>query len=351
MPSDYNEELKKKLTLKLRERLTALPPFIGEFFRGINDVKQPRTKLNYAYDLSIFFNFLITLPKFNDIPIAEFTVKDLAEVTSDDIEMFMEHLTFYLRKTENSVLETQNEAMGKSRKLAAVRTMFSYYYGKGRLTSNPSELVHFPAVHSRNIIRLEANEAADLLDEVESGEKLTDRQKEFHRHNMLRDLAIITLMLGTGMRISECIGIDIEHIDFDIGGVLVTRKGGDQSILYFNDEVEAALSDYLELRGLMVPQPGHEDALFLSMQNRRITDRAVQNLVKKYSRLITQIKNITPHKLRSTYATNLYRETGDIYLVADALGHRDVNTTRKHYAHMDEERRRMAAKHIRLRED
>ena len=83
----------------------------------------------------------------------------------------------------------------------------------------------------------------------------------------------------------------------------------------------------------MIPMSGHEDALFLSLQNRRMAVRSVENLVKKYSRLVTTVKNITPHKLRSTYGTTLYQETGDIYLVADVLGHKDVNTTKKHYAH------------------
>jgi len=95
---------------------------------------------------------------------------------------------------------------------------------------------------------------------------------------------------------------------------------------------------------------GHENALFLSLQNRRITDRAIQNLVKKYASLITSLKNISPHKLRSTFGTQLYAETGDIYLVANVLGHADVNTTRKHYAKMDDSYRRRAANAVRLRD-
>ena len=95
---------------------------------------------------------------------------------------------------------------------------------------------------------------------------------------------------------------------------------------------------------------GSLNALFLSLQNRRISVRSVENMVKKYSSLVTSLKHITPHKLRSTYGTALYRETGDIYLVADVLGHKDVNTTKKHYAAIDDERRRKAAKYVKLRE-
>ena len=110
--------------------------------------------------------------------------------------------------------------------------------------------------------------------------------------------------------------------------------------------------DYLKLRRELTPQPGHEDALFLSLQNRRISVRAVQLMVKKYASQAAPLKkHLSPHKLRSTFGTNLYHETGDIYLVADVLGHSDVNTTRKHYAAMSDDRRRMAARSVHLRDD
>lgn len=121
-------------------------------------------------------------------------------------------------------------------------------------------------------------------------------------------------------------------------------------IVYFGEEVEKALRSYLAYsRKGMTPLPGHENALFLSTQKRRMGVQAVENMVKKYASQVTS-KKITPHKLRSTYGTALYRETGDIYLVADVLGHKDVNTTREHYAAIDENRRRQAAGVVKLRE-
>ena len=158
-------------------------------------------------------------------------------------------------------------------------------------------------------------------------------------------------MLGTGIRVSECVGLDIDDVDLKNNGIKIHRKGGAEVIVYFSDEVAEAVCKYLEERMEITAVAGHENALFLSMQNRRITVRAVENLVKKYSKLVTNLKNITPHKLRSTYGTSLYRETGDIYLVADVLGHKDVNTTRKHYAAIEDDRRRKAAKYVHLRED
>ena len=186
---------------------------------------------------------------------------------------------------------------------------------------------------------------------MENGDKLTKSQQKYHNKTKVRDLAILTLLLGTGIRVSECVGLDIMDLDFDTNGMKVHRKGGAEVILYFGEEVREALLDYLDERELIFPKEGSEDALFLSMQKSRISVRAVENLVKKYSRTVTTLKKITPHKLRSTYGTQLYRETGDIYLVADVLGHSDVNTTRKHYAAMEDQRRRMAAGKVQLREN
>ena len=112
-----------------------------------------------------------------------------------------------------------------------------------------------------------------------------------------------------------------------------------------------ALSNYLELRNTIIPLQGSEDALFLSLQNKRMSVRAMENMVSKYTSKLNTLKHITPHKLRSTFGTNLYRETNDIYLVADFLGHKDVNTTRKHYASISDDTRRKAIMNFKLRED
>ena len=189
-----------------------------------------------------------------------------------------------------------------------------------------------------------------LLDEVENGGSLTEKQKTFHNKTKIRDLALLTLLLGTGIRVSECVGLDISDVDFRNGGIRIHRKGGKEVTVYFGVEVEDALKDYLEERTQMEPAEGHDNALFLSLQMKRMSVRSVENLVKKYAKIVTPLKKITPHKLRSTYGTALYRETGDIYLVADVLGHADVNTTKKHYAALDDARRRSARDKVWLRE-
>ncbi len=360
MPQTYHEETKLQYTLRQRELQKELPTFVGDFFRSVADTTTAKTRVGYAYDFKIFFTFLSEeCNGFEPKPASEYTTDDMKKVTLDHLEHFMEYLTYYIKNvrvvdTNNAVVherqyEHQNKERGKYRKLSAVRALFSYLYKKGKLDANPTELVNTPKLRQKSITRLEVDEVAKLLDEVESGEKLTDRQKAFHDNTKVRDLAIVTLLLGTGMRVSECVGIDLNDVDFNEGAIKVIRKGDKEAVIYFGDEVRDALGCYVELRKEISALPGHENALFLSLQKKRITDRAVQNLVKKYSRLVTTLKNISPHKLRSTYGTQLYLETGDIYLVADVLGHSDVNTTKKHYADIDNDHRRRAVNAVKLR--
>ena len=346
----YHEQTTIDYTLRLREILKTLPPFAKDYFRAIEPTSSIRTRMNYAYDIRVFFHFLMECnPVYRTYQISEFTPSDLEKLTAVDIEEYMEYLKVYRRDDEE--LMTNGEK-GLARKMSALRSFYAYYYKHEIISKNPTLLVDMPKQHEKAIIRLDADEVAMLLDFVESaGSKLTGQALAYYNKTKTRDLAIMTLLLGTGIRVSECVGLDLTDVDFKNNGITVTRKGGNQMIVYFGDEVAEALQNYIEQdRRAVSPLPGHEAALFLSTQRRRMGVQAVENMVKKYARQVTPNKKITPHKLRSTYGTSLYKETGDIYLVADVLGHKDVNTTKKHYAAIDEDRRRLAASAVKLRE-
>ena len=345
---NYHDQENRKNILRMREVLATLPHFCKQFFRGTENETSARTRLAYAYDIRLFFEFLHEKNSAcQKMEIVDYPMEILDRICREDIEEYMEYLSLY----KKDGVEITNDERGKARKLASLRSFYNYYFKNELIRTNPAALVPMPKLHEKEIVRLDPNEVAILLDQVEDGSKLTKNQMRFHNKTKVRDLALLTLLLGTGIRVSECVGLNIEDVDFDNLGIKIRRKGGYEDIVYFGEEVEEALQSYLVERSHVVPVSGHENALFLSIQNRRITVRAVENLVKKYTSLVTSLKKITPHKLRSTYGTTLYQETGDIYLVADVLGHKDVNTTRKHYAAMKDENKRKAAKTIRLRED
>ncbi len=349
MATDYAGAQYKEYTQMLRERLKELPPYCAEFFRGIENETLVRTRFAYAGDLLLFFKYLTAeVERFKGREVPSLTLRELEGVSVTEIEMYLEYISLYSDENER---EKTNSERAKARKLSALRSFYKYFIKKEKLERNSPALVDLPVIREKTIVRLEPDEVANLLDIVESGEGLSDRQKEYHQLTQKRDLAILTLFLGTGIRISELVGIDMDDINFSANEFSIIRKGGDQDILVFGDEARAALLDYMLQREGISAAPRHENALFLSLQRRRLTVRAVENLVKKYAAIAVPLKKISPHKLRSTYGTMLYRETGDIYLVADVLGHKDVNTTRKHYAAVSEDRRRLAAKVIKLHKD
>lgn len=349
MASNYAGGQYKEYTAMLRQRMSELPSFCAEFFLGIENETLVRTRCAYAGDLRNFFRFVTTeLPAFQGREVKSLTLSDLDAISATEIEMYLAHVSYYTAEDNREVV---NQDRAKARKLSTIRSFYKYFCKKEKLKNNPPSLVDLPTIREKAIIRLEPNEVAILLDVVQSGDGLTEKQKKYHVRTQKRDLAILTLFLGTGIRISELVGIDMDDINFSANEFSIIRKGGNQDILIFGDEARAALLDYMLERERIIAEEGHEEALFLSLQRKRITVRAVENLVEKYAAIAVPLKKISPHKLRSTYGTTLYRETGDIYLVADVLGHKDVNTTRKHYAAASEDRRRLAAKVVKLRED
>ena len=335
-----------------------MPRFARAYFRAVEATTSTRTRIAYAYDIRTFFRFLQDQnPIFAKADINDWTLDMLDKLQASDIEEYQEFLKVYeigkdMTGATREVSMVTNGEKGLKRKMSAIRSFFAYYYKRQMIKNNPTVLVDMPKLHEKAIVRLDDDETAALLDYIEhGGDRLTGQKKLYYEKTKLRDLAIVTLLLGTGIRVSECVGLDIQDVDFRNGRIKVIRKGGSEMYVYFGEEVEKALLDYLEIREGITPMPGHENALFYSTQRKRMGVQAVENMVKKYAREITTTKKITPHKLRSTYGTSLYRETGDIYLVAEVLGHKDVNTTRKHYAAMDEDRRRRAANAVRLREE
>ena len=371
MSNTYFDQ-RNKITLdKLSIVMDSLPSFCVEFFIGIQNRTSPLTRLNYAYDLRIFFDFLCK-KVFKQLDITHFTLDTIEKLTAFDIERFLDYLNNY---EYDSKMSSCGEK-AKERKLATIRSFLKYYFNKDKLSSNVATKVEPPKIHTKNILRLEIDEVARLLDTIEFGNDcIGKRQQAYLQNTKLRDLAIITLFLGTGIRISELVGLDNTDIDLDNLSFLVTRKGGNKAVLYFSEEVAKALLEYInwkeqqivdntnlgekitnfkkkstknqKIDTISTPNP----ALFVSLQGNRMSLKAVQNLVSKFCKIVSPLKPISPHKLRSTFGTTLYRQTGDIYVVAEVLGHRNINTTKKHYAESSEQIKRAASTAVKLREN
>lgn len=352
----YQEQLIRDRMKKIRMMLRTLPSSCTDFINSIAMTTSVLTRMAYTFDLQTFCDYATKeIPYFADKTPVNWTDEDFSYFTARHLNAYADYLTMYYKNAEiDEIIDQQkivyNHEHGVMRKLSSLRSFFDYLFKAERIKGNVASLVSLPKIHEKPILHLIGPEIERLLSIADDGDQLTQGQQRFHQHTRKRDYAILMLFLGTGIRVSECVGIDLTDIDFGNNAVLVTRKGGNQVILYYPQEVADALKAYIDEREQIKPSiKADENALFLSLQKRRISQRAVQLMVKKYCSVAVPLKKrMSPHKLRSTYATRLYHETEDIYLVADALGHADVNTTRRHYAAMSDERRRQAAQNVHL---
>ncbi len=343
----YTQRNNKNLETIDRLLNDELPDFCYDYFMAIDSQTSTLTRLNYAHDLKIFFHFLCERKFRGSKNVKELTLEDIDAVTSNDIEYFLSYLSHYKFGGKDHSCDER----AKARKLSSVRAMFKYFFNKGFISVDNSAKVKTPKLHDKPIIRLDGDEIFGIIDAAESGAGLTNHQRAYHEKNKIRDGAILMLFLGTGIRISELVGLNNEDINFNDNSFIVTRKGGSKSILYFDDDVAAALKRYKDYKDSNPENFKDTTALFISNNKNRITVRAVENLVKKYAKIVSPLKKISPHKLRSTYGTQLYKATGDIYIVADVLGHKDVNTTRKHYAAISEDVRKSVVGKVKLKRD
>lgn len=341
----YYEQRDLKNMKKIGNYVSTLPEYCFDFFTGIENNTSSLTRVNYAMDLCVFYDYLekyvVRKPK------QQITLEDLDQLQARNIENYLSYLSYYENEEKKMI---KNNERGKARKLASIRSFFKYLFNHDMISSNVASKIQTPKLHNKEIIRLEKDEVSRLLDAVQSPSTFSERQKNYNKNTQERDNAIVTLFLGTGIRISELVGLNIEDFDFSQNAFKVTRKGGNQAILYFSKEVSDALQVWLQKRAILKLEE-NENAMFVSLQNKRICVRAVENLVKKFAKESTPLKKISPHKLRSTFGTNLYRETKDIYIVADVLGHKDVNTTKKHYAAINEDMRKSVANVIKIHQD
>ncbi len=351
--SEHYKQKERHQKETYHDLLAQLPPCARDYLRDKDLTTQISTRISYAYDLLTFFRFIQNNnPYFKNREIKAFTYEDLELFSSEDFTEYQHYLEFSTESEDGEAHENGKRSI--ARKMASLRGLYEYHMKHENVQKNPMLLVQMPKIKKdKNIIRMNNYEVQNILQAVETTNgAMSERQRKALEKTKGRDLAILTLMLGTGIRVSECVGLDLTDIDFKVNSLTIVRKGGGQDIIYFGNEVHKVLEDYIqgERKSVNINE-GHEKALFISSKGNRMSVDAIERLVKKYGHIAVPNKKITPHKLRSTYGTALYRETGDIRLVADVLGHENINTTIDFYAAIEDEHKRKAANAVSLRGD
>lgn len=346
MAEEYQNDLQLLLDKKVKIIVNELPDFMSKFFKDLRTKgMSERTRLEYAYDMKRFFDFVSKQAGFKDINLKACKASDVLDVlTYDDIQEYLETLNTHFKVDKNgNYKEVLSSPSSKARKISSLRSLYKYYFRIGEINHNFSDLMDLPKIPDNNIVVMDKSQVSRILEAVSDTTNMSNG--EIIRHNKIikRDYAIMMLFFGTGIRVSELVGVDLEDIDFYNASLLITRKGGDQDEVFFSSIVEDAIRDYVESDRDNLLNGADSPALFISMQHKRMTVRSVQLMIKGYANKAGLNMKVTPHALRRTFGTNLYEETNDIYLVADALHHSSVETTRKHYANMSKEHKRIAA--------
>ncbi len=316
-------------TDKCNALLSNMPSYVKAYIRAIHNRTAPRTRYEYIKDIQ---NFLLYLQ--DQLNVTTVTTNDLQSLSKNDFEEYFEYLEHY----EKNDREYTNSRNSIKRKMSSLRKFFDYLFKSELIKSDEIRKVELPKLHKKEIIFLEPNETSNFLDNVETGKNLSKKAEDYHKIQATRDLAICYLLLSSGIRVSECAELNIDDIDMTNSCMKIVRKGGNEATVYFSDEASGYLQEYLEQRKAMTDVKD-EKALFISSQKKRMSVRTIEILIKKYAQRSVPLKHITPHKLRATYATTLYEQTGDIYLVAETLGHKDVTTTKEHYANLSNKRK------------
>ncbi len=334
MPESFKQETQNRYHRKLDAILKELPDFCRTYFIGRENRLSEVTAVSYAYNLQMFFAYLHENNSyFGSREIRTYRLDDLEKLDSGDIEEFLHWMRYHTGKDGR---ECHNSEMTIQHYISAISALYKYFVKRNLLPRNPVDAIDRAKRVKKKVIRLEGDEKSDFRKVVDSGEGLTGRQAVFHEKNRERDMAIYEVFLTTGMRISELVGINLTDVDLKAHTIGITRKGSNFQLIYISDRCTELLSQYLAVRGKYRPDRD-EPALFLSNRGKRISVRSVELMTKKYVSVALPQKTdrITPHKLRSTYATDMLRRTGDLELVSELLGHSNIATTQI-YARYDD---------------
>ena len=329
-----NEMIKKCQQIELQ-----LPSFMYDYILYMKKSIALSSRLAYLSDILFFCNYLIHELNFDQaVSPAEITQENFMKLTAKDINLFLgDYCTRYIVETENADYIMENHARSLARKRSSLSVMFKFFYRDGLMEKSIVEgfnPIKLPKPQPDAIKRLEIEEVAVMLNAVETGEGLTQKELQYWEKTKRRDKAMLVLFTTYGLRVSEIQQLNLSSFNYSRGEFKIYRKRGKEVNMPLNHSALTVLNDYIKLER---PEClDEDDPLFISLQGRRITVRAIRELVKKYTSIAMQTsrdKGYSPHKLRATAASSLIQYGFSIYDVQNLLDHENVTTTQLYSAH------------------
>ena len=319
-----------------------LPTFMRGFFAYLKGNVLPMTRLAYLTDIRFFCQYLIDntalteAEKPRDIKQDEFN-----EIMAVDVNLFIDYCRSYSVEKDNEIVLYENTNKTLARKKSSISVLFKQLYRDGVVEKNITDgfdPIRVPKASEREIKALQDDEVMIMLDAVSTGANLTEKEHQYWEKTKKRDKAILLLFITYGLRLFELQQLHVSSFNFNRGEFKIFRKRDKEAIMPLNQSVTEVIIDYLENERPDDEKiiPGHEDALFLSLQGRRMTERAIRDLVKKYTSIglsTSRKAGYSPHKLRATAATSLIGRGNSIFDVQALLDHEQVTTTQLYANH------------------
>lgn len=321
-----------------------LPYFFRDYFLFLKSSVSLNTRLAYLLDLRFFLRYLIQETTITQAEkIESITETEFFKITARDVNYYLgDYCSRYIVEKENAryIMENHNRAL--SRKRSSISVLFKFLYRQGFLPVNITDgfnPIKLPKPQPDAIKRLHIDEVGQMFDAVAHGAGLTPDEQKYWEKTKRRDKAILMLFTTYGLRLSELQGLNVSSFNFKRGEFMIFRKRGKEVLMPINRSAQASVTDYIEHeRSLYLPKAPKEDedALFLSLQGRRMNMKSIRELVKKYTSIplgTTRSGGYSPHKLRATAASSLIEYGFSIYDVQNLLDHDNVTTTQLYAAH------------------
>lgn len=332
---------------KLTNFLSKLPDFVFDYIEIAYTGESINTQIGYSIDIKTFLEYLQKF-KFKEVEsLEDFTPEHMEQVELRDLNRFMAYLKEY--ETDTITIDgkhvkriRRNSEYGINRKMSGIRGLFGYLYKNDMIKQNVTDKVDFKKIHQKMKRPLTTQETMNLIDCIYNGEKyFSGRDLTEYKNRKLRDVALFTAYLGTGCRVSELVNLDIKDVDFESSSFVVTRKGGDQQEIFMPVQVENELFNYVQSR-IEENNASSDEPLFLSRVGRRLSAQSVEKNLKKYCHAagIYDTDKTRPHALRRTFACNMIADGVDIKMVAELMGHKNIEVTHKYYTQYATQKRK-----------
>lgn len=321
----------------------SLPKFMKDYCIYLKGSVSVTTRLAYLEDIKFFCSYLVETKEVTIVDqIKDISLDDFNQIKARDVNLFLgDYCTRYYKQTEKNTLIYENNNRALARKKSSLSTLFKFLFRNGQIENNITDgfnPIKLPKPQPDAIKRLEIDEVAKMLDSVETGEGLTEKEKVYWRKTKLRDKAILALFVTYGLRLNELRELNISSFNFSRGEFKIYRKRGKEVLMPINKTCELVIRDYIlnERPKSEMLNEDVEDPLFLSLQHKRMDPKSIRQLVKKYTSISMQTSRdngYSPHKLRATAATSLIQNGFSIYDVQNLLDHDNVTTTQLYAAH------------------